>query len=77
MEAPWDDISIQYVLVCTHVAKKRYVEAFKEESQLVSCVLVAITLLTSINIHCLDSSYDSSLRIAAGHCLRCFRYCEI
>ena len=38
MESPWDDISIQYVLVCTHVAKKRYVEAFKEESQLVSSV---------------------------------------
>jgi COP9 signalosome complex subunit 12 len=39
MESPWDDISIQYVLVCTHVAKKRYVEAFKEESQLVSSVI--------------------------------------
>ena len=39
MENPWDDISIQYVLVCTHVAKKRYVEAFKEESQLVSSVI--------------------------------------
>lgn len=38
MESPWDDVSIQYVLVCTHVAKKRYVEAFKEESQLVSSV---------------------------------------
>ncbi|KAF8914310.1 hypothetical protein CPB84DRAFT_1833013 [Gymnopilus junonius] len=39
MEAPWDDIAIQYVLVCTHVAKKRYIEAFKEESQLVSLFL--------------------------------------
>ncbi|KJA29706.1 hypothetical protein HYPSUDRAFT_31686 [Hypholoma sublateritium FD-334 SS-4] len=36
MQSPWDDIAIQYVLVCTHVAKKRYIEAFKEESQLVS-----------------------------------------
>ncbi|CAA7260139.1 unnamed protein product [Cyclocybe aegerita] len=35
MQNPWDDIAIQYVLVCTHVAKKRYIEAFKEESQLV------------------------------------------
>ena len=40
MESPWDDISIQYVLVCTHVAKKRYVEAFKEESQLVMSVIL-------------------------------------
>ncbi|PPQ70706.1 hypothetical protein CVT26_014630 [Gymnopilus dilepis] len=39
MEPPWDDIAIQYVLVCTHVAKKRYVEAFKEESQLVTLFL--------------------------------------
>ncbi|KDR84093.1 hypothetical protein GALMADRAFT_275300 [Galerina marginata CBS 339.88] len=39
MESPWDDIAIQYVLICTHVAKKRYIEAFKEESQLVSFFL--------------------------------------
>ena len=44
MESPWDDISIQYVLVCTHVAKKRYVEAFKEESQLVSSVIFSLFL---------------------------------
>ena len=44
MESPWDDISIQYVLVCTHVAKKRYVEAFKEESQLVSSVIFCLFL---------------------------------
>ena len=35
IQSPWDDISFQYVLVCTHIAKKRYGEAFKEESQLV------------------------------------------
>ena len=46
MESPWDDIAIQYVLVCTLVAKKRYVEAFKEESQLVTCV-VPSTLIES------------------------------
>ena len=44
MESPWDEISIQYVLVCTHVAKKRYVEAFKEESQLVSSVIFSLFL---------------------------------
>lgn len=44
MESPWDDISIQYVLVCTHVAKKRYVEAFKEESQLVMSVPFSLLL---------------------------------
>ena len=48
MESPWDDISIQYVLVCTHVAKKRYVEAFKEESQLVSSVNWGFFLLASL-----------------------------
>lgn len=36
MQNPWDDISIQYVLVCAHIAKKRYIDAFKEESQLVT-----------------------------------------
>lgn len=34
--SPWDEIAIQYVLTCGHIAKKRYGEAFKEESQLVS-----------------------------------------
>ncbi|KAF6761987.1 hypothetical protein DFP72DRAFT_1061270 [Ephemerocybe angulata] len=33
---PFDEIAVQYVMVCHHIAKKRYVEAFKEESQLVS-----------------------------------------
>ena len=28
MESPWDDISIQYVLVCMHVAKRRYMDTF-------------------------------------------------
>jgi len=36
IQSPWDEIAIQYVLVCTHVAKKRPGEAFKEQSQLVS-----------------------------------------
>ncbi|KAG2013168.1 hypothetical protein CC2G_010104 [Coprinopsis cinerea AmutBmut pab1-1] len=34
--SPWDEIAIQYLLVCWNIAKKRYGEAFKEESQLVS-----------------------------------------
>ncbi|KAF8632316.1 hypothetical protein AX15_001939 [Amanita polypyramis BW_CC] len=36
MVTPWDEISIQYVLVCTHVAKRRQAEAFQEHSSLVS-----------------------------------------
>ncbi|KAF8345580.1 hypothetical protein F5887DRAFT_168384 [Amanita rubescens] len=36
MVTPWDEIAIQYVLVCTHVAKKRPGEAFQEHSSLVS-----------------------------------------
>ncbi|KAJ7668147.1 hypothetical protein B0H17DRAFT_950074 [Mycena rosella] len=33
---PWDEIAIQYVLICTHIARLRPGEAFKEQSQLVS-----------------------------------------
>lgn len=36
VESPWDEITIQYVLVCSHVARKRYQEAYKDQSQLVS-----------------------------------------
>ncbi|CAL1700282.1 unnamed protein product [Somion occarium] len=36
MESPWDEIAIQYVLVVNHCAKRRAIEAFKEECQLVS-----------------------------------------
>lgn len=36
MEAPWDEIAIQYVLVINHIAKNRPMEAFKEENALVS-----------------------------------------
>lgn len=36
IEHPWDEIAIQYVLVVTHVAKKRPGEAYKEQSKLVS-----------------------------------------
>ncbi|KAF4601868.1 COP9 signalosome (CSN) subunit [Pleurotus pulmonarius] len=32
--SPWDEIAIQYVLVCTDVAKKRPVQAFKNQSSL-------------------------------------------
>jgi len=38
LASPWDEIAISYVLTCTHVALKRPGEAFKEYSQLVSCV---------------------------------------
>ncbi|PAV21031.1 COP9 signalosome complex subunit 12 [Pyrrhoderma noxium] len=33
---PWGEIAISYILVINHIAKKRYKEAFKEHSQLVS-----------------------------------------
>ncbi|KXN89484.1 hypothetical protein AN958_05646 [Leucoagaricus sp. SymC.cos] len=33
--SPWDEIAISYVLTCSHVARKRYGEAFKEQTQLV------------------------------------------
>ncbi|KAJ7827678.1 hypothetical protein B0H14DRAFT_3466932 [Mycena olivaceomarginata] len=37
--SPWDEIAIQYVLICSHIARLRPGEAFKEQSQLVSYVV--------------------------------------
>ncbi|KAI0353130.1 hypothetical protein OH77DRAFT_1407644 [Trametes cingulata] len=39
LESPWDEIAIQYVLVVNHCARKRAIEAFKEECTLVSLFL--------------------------------------
>ncbi|KAG6910800.1 hypothetical protein DXG01_007689 [Tephrocybe rancida] len=39
MQSPWDEIAIQYVLTCGHIAKRRPGEAFREQSQLVSLFL--------------------------------------
>ncbi|KAG6812094.1 hypothetical protein H0H92_004394 [Tricholoma furcatifolium] len=39
MQSPWDEIAIQYILTCTHIAKRRHGDAFKEQSQLVSLFL--------------------------------------
>ncbi|KAI0677262.1 hypothetical protein C8Q78DRAFT_1001890 [Trametes maxima] len=39
LESPWDEIAIQYVLVVNHCARKRAVDAFKEEGTLVSLFL--------------------------------------
>ncbi|TFK71997.1 hypothetical protein BDN72DRAFT_836762 [Pluteus cervinus] len=36
IQSPWDEIAIQYVLICSHIYKKRSEDAFKEHSQLVS-----------------------------------------
>ncbi|KAG5648751.1 hypothetical protein DXG03_000098 [Asterophora parasitica] len=36
MQAPWDLIAIQYVLICGHIAKRRPGDAFFEQAQLVS-----------------------------------------
>ncbi|KAG6832351.1 hypothetical protein H0H87_001815 [Tephrocybe sp. NHM501043] len=36
MQSPWDEIAIQYVLTCSHIAKRKSGEAFKDQSQLVS-----------------------------------------
>lgn len=41
--SPWDEIAISYVLTCTHVARKRPGEAFKEHSQLVSYVVFFVS----------------------------------
>ena len=78
MESPWDDISIQYVLVCTHVAKKRYVEAFKEESQLVSSVIFSLFFwqVSKLSNDTLFAgySYVSLPKTEDGHYLPCSLY---
>lgn len=38
IESPWDEIAVRYVMVTSHVARKRPGEAFNEQSQLISCV---------------------------------------
>jgi COP9 signalosome complex subunit 12 len=38
IENPWDEIAVRYVMVTSHVARKRPGEAFNEQSQLISCV---------------------------------------
>ncbi|KAF8915400.1 hypothetical protein CPB85DRAFT_428049 [Mucidula mucida] len=35
IQSPWDEIAVQYVLVCLHVARRRPMEAFKEHTTLV------------------------------------------
>jgi len=36
IESPWDEIAVRYVMVTSHVARKRPGEAFNEQSQLIS-----------------------------------------
>ncbi|KAH7887316.1 hypothetical protein F5I97DRAFT_1859517 [Phlebopus sp. FC_14] len=36
VESPWDEIAVRYVMVTSHVARKRPGEAFNEQSQLIS-----------------------------------------
>ncbi|KAI6152430.1 hypothetical protein BKA82DRAFT_4111168 [Pisolithus tinctorius] len=36
IDTPWDEIAVRYVMVTTHVARKRPGEAFSEQSQLIS-----------------------------------------
>ncbi|KAJ3568766.1 hypothetical protein NP233_g5498 [Leucocoprinus birnbaumii] len=43
--SPWDEIAISYVLTCAHIARKRYGEAFKEQTQLVSEQRLDITCI--------------------------------
>lgn len=38
IENPWDEIGVQYVMVTTHVARKRPSEAFDEQHHLISYV---------------------------------------
>lgn len=40
LESPWDQIAIRYLLVTNYVAKKKPVEAFDEQKELASCVMV-------------------------------------
>ena len=44
VDSPWDEIAIRYVMVTSHVARKRPGDAFNEQSQLISCVYIAFAL---------------------------------
>ncbi|KAI0722381.1 COP9 signalosome complex subunit 12 [Cerioporus squamosus] len=55
LESPWDEIAIQYVLVVNLCAKKRAVEAFKEECTLVSLFLRFFALNTGWTLPALFS----------------------
>ena len=44
LASPWDEIAISYVLVINHISKDRPAVAFKEHSQLVSCVFCVAEL---------------------------------
>ncbi|KAH8096699.1 hypothetical protein BXZ70DRAFT_330493 [Cristinia sonorae] len=55
MESPWDEIAIQYVLVVNHCAKRRAIEAFKEECTLISLFFRYFTTKTGWTLPALFS----------------------
>ena len=71
---PWDEIAIQYVLVCTYVAKRKPGDAFQEHSALVSSVLTPSNgALTDLRGSAAFSS-SSLLRTEVGRYLHFFPY---
>lgn len=71
IEGPWDEIAIRYVMVTSHVARKRPGEAFNEQSQLISCVNPGFWIQHLTNMCCADSSSGFSLKTPGGPCLHC------
>ena len=47
IDNPWDEIAIRYVMVTSHIARKRPGEAFNEQSQLISCVYLPLDFRTT------------------------------
>lgn len=78
MESPWDEIAIQYVLVVNHCAKRRAIEAFKEECTLVSYVSGHLSLLlTTLSEVCItDYSFVTSFKTLAGPYPHCSLFSE-
>ncbi|KAF9226916.1 hypothetical protein BS17DRAFT_728895 [Gyrodon lividus] len=55
IESPWDEIAVRYVMVTSHVARKRPAEAFNEQSQLISLFFRFLTQNTGWTLPALFS----------------------
>ncbi|KAJ7245685.1 hypothetical protein C8J57DRAFT_1361426 [Mycena rebaudengoi] len=81
MASPWDEIAVQYVLVCSHIARNRPGEAFKEQATLVSLffryfienrgwTLVALfSILRDLRDLAHDADWQAKVRSEQSECM--------
>ncbi|KAJ7245696.1 hypothetical protein C8J57DRAFT_1678885 [Mycena rebaudengoi] len=80
--SPWDEIAIQYVLVCSHIARNRLGEAFKEQARLVSLFFryfidnrgwtLGVTYTTPARTSPPDQSRKWGAYYVAGLAMKCY-----